>query len=1196
MKKLSKESDELYCDILWYLGLNQINALNYNSALKSLLELKVIKEKIYGDNYELVKPIIEMIALVYINIQNYEVGIDLLRQSANKTKEKYGEASIQHASALMTLSSAYTLHSEFRKASQICDEVIKIYEILNLEAYYPISQDLYSIGQLKLLLGDYDTALKYFSKCRENSKMFEGDLSLTHAHALMGIATVLNRIGSSREGLEIIDSALDHYGKLLGTQNPTYASVLNIKGLILLSLGFYEKAHKCFSQSILIFESKDAEINPYYPTVLLNTGILLIHMSNFDSALVILSKAKTIASNIYGGNDFRYAKILDALGTCYEKLENLRESEKYHVEALRIFSSIWGDSTSDVAIVLSNLGTVNRKLFKYSKSISYYSRSLSILKNNHGVLHPDYLNVQSNYALSLIDNKNFAEAEQVLLNTIDGYKKIKDSTSYGYAKALNNIGSLYLTLNNNQKALEYIEKAVSALIVCFGDKHRDVASSLFNLAYLNKNIGNFQKALEIMLRTISIDSKLDSLKGTKYLDNLLALIDILNQSNKTNEVQKYAHELENFLEKNGELSEIQSSRALNTLGIFYSSIGNYNKAEEYIKLAITKRNKVYNEKSIDSYLLNSNLAVVYYEKQDYATSLEILTANLGVSRYLYGEMSRFMSVHEKLLLLEDDPFISILLSILEKSSSSLIREYPNLIENLIDRKGFLLRESNNLSSEGEPFLDSLIMPIQMALLETRKLLNLLYQKTTQYLDELGYSIDSLEEIANSYEKEISLLRNTASTLSGKEIFSFENLKTNLNEEEAAIQFFRFNRYEKGWTDSVGYVALLIKKHSSTPEVFFLRDGRLIEEVTIRNYRSAVTSISTSPDDDSAFVYEALTNAYVSIWLPFKNSLKGIKKIYVSLDGELHKINFDAFINPESKSFLSSEVKIHYITSMLEIKQPSYPSHLKSAVLMGYPNFSPDSTTVSKVLAGYEGTFRDAAFTDLSDSIFANNRVTRYFLSSLEGTRKEILESEAIFTAQGFNVKTLIQDHASESNLKTVKRPLILHIATHGFFKSPPDYNASQSHFYGIETKRSISNPMLRSGLFLSGSSTFLNSTLEMKNSYHENGIFTANEASYLDLMGTDIVILSACETGLGEIKNGEGVYGLQRGFLAAGANSVLMSLWKVDDEATYLMITEFNRMYSQGKDKHEALMEAQKIVRTRFPHPFYWAAFIMIGK
>ena len=202
--------------------------------------------------------------------------------------------------------------------------------------------------------------------------------------------------------------------------------------------------------------------------------------------------------------------------------------------------------------------------------------------------------------------------------------------------------------------------------------------------------------------------------------------------------------------------------------------------------------------------------------------------------------------------------------------------------------------------------------------------------------------------------------------------------------------------------------------------------------------------------------------------------------------------------------------------------------------------------------------------------------------------------------QGFQVSTFVGDDCLEEAVKAVKSPRILHIATHGYFAADvkPDLTRANETFLGMQRRMVAENPLLRSGLFFAGAERTLNGQRK-PGEVAENGILTAYEALNLDLTNTELVVLSACETGLGQIQNGEGVYGLQRAFRMAGARSVLMSLWKVDDQATQILMENFYKNWLvEGLTKHQALKKAQQTVRNTpgKEAPSFWAAFVLIGE
>ena len=215
------------------------------------------------------------------------------------------------------------------------------------------------------------------------------------------------------------------------------------------------------------------------------------------------------------------------------------------------------------------------------------------------------------------------------------------------------------------------------------------------------------------------------------------------------------------------------------------------------------------------------------------------------------------------------------------------------------------------------------------------------------------------------------------------------------------------------------------------------------------------------------------------------------------------------------------------------------------------------------------------------------------LTSLPGTEKEILDIEKFLKSRKWDVKSFLGDSALKVSIKTVKNPRVLHIATHGLFLEDVELESSQ--VFGFEQKKMIENPLLRSGLFFTGADNYLKAE-ENKPTGDENGLLTAYEAMNLNLDNTELVVLSACETGLGEIKNGEGVYGLQRAFLVAGARTIIMSLWNVSDQVTQELMIKFYTKWLAGKTKREAFREAQMEIMEDYPGFYYWGAFIMIGE
>ncbi|MFT6961283.1 MAG: CHAT domain-containing protein [Flammeovirgaceae bacterium] len=220
--------------------------------------------------------------------------------------------------------------------------------------------------------------------------------------------------------------------------------------------------------------------------------------------------------------------------------------------------------------------------------------------------------------------------------------------------------------------------------------------------------------------------------------------------------------------------------------------------------------------------------------------------------------------------------------------------------------------------------------------------------------------------------------------------------------------------------------------------------------------------------------------------------------------------------------------------------------------------------------------------------FGNSRT----VSSLPGTKKESENMDLQFSKYDYEVKKFVQREACEKNFKeAINNQKIFYFATHGFFiEEVEDYGDGK--VFGVEVSQAKDNPMLRGGLMLADAELAISNSNQLDG--NNNGILTAEEITNIPHMnGTEIVVLSACETGLGETKSGEGVYGLQRAFQVAGAKSIIMSLWKVSDEATEQLMVNFATNFLQSGDRISAFQKAQLTLKQKYPEPYFWGAFVL---
>jgi CHAT domain-containing protein len=359
-----------------------------------------------------------------------------------------------------------------------------------------------------------------------------------------------------------------------------------------------------------------------------------------------------------------------------------------------------------------------------------------------------------------------------------------------------------------------------------------------------------------------------------------------------------------------------------------------------------------------------------------------------------------------------------------------------------------------------------------------------------------------------------------------------------------------------------YVAYVIGQRGE-PSVVDLGDAMAIDQSIVR-FRNAVKD----PDNDS--VAQLGNQLYKLTMAKIAPVLGGAADLLLAPDGALNLVPFSALVDDKG-DYLIKKFNFTYLTSGRDLLRKSVPSKTKGGVVFADPAFdggTPSTTTKSRGQRSLT--------------------MTAMHWARLPGTEKE---ADAL--DKTMSELTIYRGAAAtEGQLKLLHGPRILHLATHGFFL--PDQVVATT-INGLAARGdsgsavSFENPLLRSGLALAGANKL--------NSDDDDGVLTAFEAAGLDLSGTQLVVLSACETGLGRVSNGEGVYGLRRALVIAGAESILMSLWQVDDAATKDLMTGYYRKIGAGEPRSAALRAVQLDLsaRSNYSHPYYWAAFFPTG-
>ena len=444
----------------------------------------------------------------------------------------------------------------------------------------------------------------------------------------------------------------------------------------------------------------------------------------------------------------------------------------------------------------------------------------------------------------------------------------------------------------------------------------------------------------------------------------------------------------------------------------------------------------------------------------------------------------------------------------------------------------------------------------------------------------------LETDANNIEKELMQLSSSFQKQVNANSITWQDIQRTLQPNEAAIEFVDFHYWDKFWRDSTWYVAYIIRNSGEPKMIRLCEKKQLQKRINDSTEKDLVYVNQLYKQSDrgipiNGIKKDTVPSLYELLWQPIDSLLQGISTIYYSPDGLIHRINISA-IQYEGKKVLADKYTLHLLpcTRNKVLYQPTDVTQSKM-LLYGGIRYETDSNQLVKSADKNKIINKENNFTAMRSGI-----VWEY----LEGTNEEKNQIEQLTKSNNIHCTSLGGYDATEQSFKyytsQYPSPGIIHLSTHGFFFSDniqQPSNAVQEPFF-INSK----NVLLRSGLVMAGANNIDSTNME-------DGILTAAEISNLSLAQTKLVVLSACETGLGKIENNEGVYGLQRAFKISGVNNLIMSLWKVDDNATQKFMNQFYTFLLHDKlNVYDAFKKAQQTMKENYTQPYYWAGFVLM--
>jgi CHAT domain-containing protein len=739
--------------------------------------------------------------------------------------------------------------------------------------------------------------------------------------------------------------------------------------------------------------------------------------------------------------------------------------------------------------------------------------------------------------------------------------------------AMDNLSNLYQSQGRSELA-EKMKVSVLALSKqVLGEKHPDTVITMGNLAVLYKENKRYQLAQPLFEQVFYLSKEVFGEQAPNTLiamDNLASIYEDQRQFQLAQPLKERVLQLSQQVlgDKHPDTLIV-----MNNLASFYDAQGHYDLAQPLKEQVLQLNKEVLGNYHPNTLIAMNNLGLLYQTTEQWEKATEIWrqmlrAANFYLERLLWGAGEKTRQAY-----LQQQEFK-------RNNYLSFYRE-RHLPEEAfyfsLSRKGLLLRLSSEVSALAKNTADPQIK-----------------QQTAQF-NQLREQLSGLVFAKNPDKAQIQLLEEKINTLEMQLSQAVSGFKRStmditpaqvldkLQPQQALVDFLVYKQVDlKDQSEKSEQLLALIADKEKGIELISLGDMQPITQA-IQAYRKAIISESESRFKKLKHPQFA-QQLYQQLWQPLLPYLDNKKTVYVIGDGMLNLLPFKALQNNEGH-YLTEQVQLITLNSGRDLVVPTSNVQPNAASIFVNPHYdlqksAPDSNRQRKTNRTISRGLEDVYF------------------APLEQTQKEGDVIEQLMQTSSQPPQFYAQLAASEFEINRVRQPRILHLATHGFFMEDikPQSSSEQTRTAATDSKqvKFIENPLTRAGLALS----YANQGIKgIKQADGTDGILTALEVLSLNLEGTQLVTLSACETGLGDIKVGEGVYSLNRAFQEAGAKAVLSTLWSVDDEGTNKFMQSFYRRFLQGMPAQQALQETQSefIHSEKWRHPFFWATFVMTG-
>jgi len=996
------------------------------------------------------------------------------------------------------------------------------------------------------------------------------------------VSQLFYQAGKAREAIPLAQQLVAIREKVLGPEHPETATGLNTLGSLYHYLGEYELARPLIQRALAIREKALGVEHPDTARSLRNMAEIYRVTGAYAEAEPFYQRALAINEKVLGPEHPNTVQTLNGFGALYHAIGKYGQAKLMWQRALAIREKTLGHEHPDTIPSLSNLAELYRITGAYAEAEPLYQRALAISEKVLGPGHPNTASALNNLAALYFAKGEYGQAEPLYQRSLEIREATQGPEHPETATSLMNLAALYEFSGISAQAEPLYQRALAINEKVFGAEHPDTAQCLNNLSGHYISTGAYAQAEPLLKRALAINEKV---LGPEHPDTARSLNNLAELYRETGAYAQVEPFLKRALVINEKvLGPEHSDTAVNlsNLAELYEVTGAYEQAKPLMQRALTIREKVLGLEHPSTAQSLNNLAALAWRQNQWIDAYNqfqraMHIQNLNARRELVqgndGRKRSYMATLEG--------STHMVVSFAQAASLQAPVSINLGLETVLQRKGLVL----------DVLTDSLARLRMSASLEDQALLASYQTATTQWATVSmrgpgAMSIEQYRALQADLQRDVKTLEAQLSSHSSRfrkqvQPVTLQEVQQALPQKAVLLEWIRFDSFnskatqqERQWGEARYAVFLL--KSSGDPVLVDVGEAQVIEQVVA----DLLTALRHPGQQHTV---QNLAKELDRLLLqPLHPHLGSVEQLFISPDGQLNLLPFGVLQDPQGRILLE-QFELTYLTSGRDLlPSEAVTQNFQPALILADPDFGP----LASAEAAKKVTSRRSVDFDRAGLEF----------KPLDGTAQEADALRALLKLPASQVLT--QQRATETALKQVHGPRILHLATHGFFLTdrPVDLTTSARSARGVgldEEQRPLvvrgENPLLRSGLALAGANQLRSGT--------EDGILTALEVASLDLQGTELAVLSACETAVGQVHNGEGVYGLRRALVLAGVRTQVASLWKVDDVATTEFMVAYYRHLQAGMGRSAALRAVQRSMREnpKRAHPYYWAAFVVIG-